>query len=359
MNEHVNPIDAGVDHRLAKRLADAIEGEVLFDRFSRGRYSTDASIYQIEPIGVVVPKSDADVEAAAEIAREAGVPVLPRGGGTSQSGQTVGRALVIDYTRHLKRIIETDFDNRTAWVEPGIVLDELNRQIKGSGLWFPVDVSTSSRATIGGMTGNNSCGTRSIRYGIMRDNVIAIDAMLADGSQARFEASSAERRSRNHAGRRARSRTRHPRARSREAEHIRGAFPEVSRRVGGYLIDALLPSAQPLNLATLLCGSEGTLALSRRIKVKLSPQPSNRALGVCHFPTFRRSMEAAQHIVKLGPVAVEVVDRTLIELARDIAMFRPVMETLRQAGGPTRCCWSSSPRTTRRRTCGASIASMS
>ena len=296
----------------------------------------------------------------AEIAREAGVPVLPRGGGTSQSGQTVGRALVIDYTKHLKRIIETDFDNRTAWVEPGIVLDELNRQIKGSGLWFPVDVSTSSRATIGGMTGNNSCGTRSIRYGIMRDNVIAIDAMLADGIAGTV---------RSHAGRAAARRNMPDAARdlardllalgAREAEHIRGAFPEVSRRVGGYLIDALLPSAQPINLATLLCGSEGTLALSRRIKVKLSPQPSNRALGVCHFPTFRQSMEAAQHIVKLGPVAVEVVDRTLIELARDIAMFRPVMETLRQGAARRAAAASSSPRTTRRRTCGASIASMS
>ena len=357
MNEHVNPIDAGVDHRLAKRLADAIEGEVLFDRFSRGRYSTDASIYQIEPIGVVVPKSDADVEAAAEIAREAGVPVLPRGGGTSQSGQTVGRALVIDYTKHLKRIIETDFDNRTAWVEPGIVLDELNRQIKGSGLWFPVDVSTSSRATIGGMTGNNSCGTRSIRYGIMRDNVIAIDAMLADGELAKFgefppsPLALARGEGRGEGQPLAPSLAAAPLPNPlplqggggrgdvaalvgdllalgvREADHIRHAFPEVSRRVGGYLIDALLPSAQPVNLATLLCGSEGTLALSRRIKVKLSPQPRNRALGVCHFPTFRQSMEAAQHIVKLGPVAVEVVDRTLIELARDIAMFRPVMES--------------------------------
>jgi len=307
-----------LNHRLAARIEREIEGEVLFDTASRGRYATDASIYQIMPLGVVVPRTDADVIAAAAIAREAGVSLLARGGGTSQSGQTVGRSLVIDYSKHLNRVLETDFANRTCWVEPGIVLDDLNRRIKGSGLWFPVDVSTSSRATIGGMAGNNSCGTRSIRYGIMRDNVLAIDALLADGAQMRFEeigsgSEPALMRDLVALGR-------------REAAHIERAFPGVSRRVGGYLIDALAPSNRPVNLATLLCGSEGTLALSRRIQLKLSPQPKSKALGICHFPTFRKAMEAAQHIVKLGPVAVEVVDRTLIELAREIAMFRPVME---------------------------------
>ncbi|MGE0852414.1 MAG: FAD-binding and (Fe-S)-binding domain-containing protein [Hyphomicrobiaceae bacterium] len=332
-----------VSHRLAERLRGELEGEVLFDRFSHGRYATDASHYQIEPVGVVVPRTDNDVRAALAIAREEGVPVLPRGGGTSQSGQTVGRALVIDYSRHLKRLVEINEINGTCIVEPGIVLDDLNRKLRQSGLWFPVDVSTASRATIGGMTGNNSCGTRSIRYGIMRDNVLAIEALLPDGSAARFaevghnlaplaptslpsplrggepggasgeDATFALMRDLLALGR-------------REAEQIAHAFPEVSRRVGGYLIDALVPGSRPVNLATLLCGSEGTLALSRRIELKLSPIPRNKALGICHFATFREAMEATQHIVKLGPVAVEVVDRTLIELARDIAMFRPVME---------------------------------
>ncbi|HEX2336867.1 MAG TPA: FAD-binding oxidoreductase, partial [Hyphomicrobiaceae bacterium] len=314
-----------VSHRLAERLRANIEGEVLFDAFSRGRYATDASMYQIEPVGVIVPKTEDDVRVAVEIAREEGVSLLPRGGGTSQSGQTVGRSLVIDFTKHLNRLIESDAEGRTAIVQPGIVLDELNRQLKSTGLWFPVDVSTSSRATIGGMTGNNSCGTRSIRYGIMRDNVIAIDAILPDGVEAHFGAMADDGRNFPDA---ARDLARDLLALgSREAGHIAHAFPEVSRRVGGYLIDALVPSNQPVNLATLLCGSEGTLAVSRRIRIKLSPQPKNKALGICHFGTFRKAMEAAQHIVKLGPVAVEVVDRTLIELARDIAMFRPVMET--------------------------------
>ena len=323
-------IQTPVNHRLAERLRSEIEGEVLFDQFSRGRYSTDASIYQIEPVGVVVPKRQEDIEASLAFAREEGVSVLMRGGGTSQSGQTVGRSLVIDTSKYLNRIIETDFESRTAWVEPGVAMDDLNRQIKASGLWFPVDVSTSSRATIGGMTGNNSCGTRSIRYGIMRDNVLEIDALLADGTAARFGELDGNFEQSNLPdtvrdlfrdlllfGR-------------REAEHINEAFPGVSRRVGGYLIDAILPpasgTANPINAATLLCGSEGTLALSQRIKIKLSSQPKNKALGVCRFPTFRAAMESAQHIVKLGPVAVELVDRTLIELARDIAMFRPIME---------------------------------
>jgi FAD/FMN-containing dehydrogenase/Fe-S oxidoreductase len=320
MNQHVP-----ANRALADRLAREIEGEVLFDRFSRGRYATDASIYQIEPVGVVVPKTIEDVRIAAQIAREAGVPLLPRGGATSQSGQTVGRALVVDFAKHVTRVLEVDRGAGTCVVEPGIALDELNRQLKATGLFFPVDVSTSSRATIGGMTGNNSCGTRSIRYGIMRDNVLEIDALLPDGTPARFgeiDAATFDTASGSF-GALVRDLVA---LGAREADHIRGAFPGVSRRVGGYLIDALLPRNAPINLATLLCGSEGTLALSERVKLKLWPQPKNKALGICHFPTFRAAMEAPQHIVQLGPVAVEVVDRTLIELARDIVMFRPVME---------------------------------
>src|SRR5215468_2821002 len=174
------------DHGLARRLRKVLAGEVLFDRFSRGRYSADASHYQIEPVGVVIPRTQGDVVAAMAIAREEGVPVLPRGGGTSQSGQTVGRALVLDFSKYLNRLVAVDQSAASCVVEPGIVLDELNRQLRSTGLWFPVDVSTASRATIGGMAGNNSCGTRSIRYGIMRDNVLAIDAVLADGTEAHF-----------------------------------------------------------------------------------------------------------------------------------------------------------------------------
>ena len=316
--------------RLAARLRNETRSEVLFDRFSRGRYATDASIYQIEPVGVVVPCTGDDLSATLEIAREEGVSLLPRGGGTSQSGQTVGNALVMDCSRHLNRLLELDEGAGTCVVEPGIVLDDLNRQIAHTGLWFPVDVSTKSRATIGGMTGNNSCGTRSIRYGVMRDNVMAIDAILPDGAKAQFGVLPKGWDGSNVPDT-ARELMRDLLALGqRDATHIAGTYPDTARRVGGYNLDALLPGTDPINLATLLVGSEGTLALSERITLKLSPQPGSKALGVCHFPTFRAAMEAAQHIVRLGPVAVEVVDSTLIGLARDIPMFRQTMDRVVQ-----------------------------
>lgn len=218
---------------LADRLAKAIEGEVLFDPFNRGRYSTDASIYQIEPLGVAVPRSEADLAAIMDIAREEQIPLLPRGGGTSQSGQSVGRALVIDFTKYLRNILSFDAQTRRCIVQPGIVLDDLNQQLEAHGLWFPVDVSTASRATIGGMAANNSCGTRSLRYGIMKDNVIAIDATLADGSEARFGDVSGDIDRLNDdsaAGALMRDLIRLGHA---NTETIRAAFPKVSRRVGG------------------------------------------------------------------------------------------------------------------------------
>src|SRR5215475_4421274 len=180
------PLDNFAGSRLEARLRQEIRGEVLFDAFSRGRYATDASIYQIEPLGVVVPTQREDAAAAIAIAREEGVPVLPRGAGTSQCGQTVARALVIDSSKYLDRVITVDVETRRARVEPGVVLDRLNRRLRPYQLFFPVDPSTASRATIGGMTGNNSCGSRSLRYGNMVHNVRGIDALLADGTQAWF-----------------------------------------------------------------------------------------------------------------------------------------------------------------------------
>src|SRR5207237_2543109 len=144
------------------------------------------SHYQMLPIGVVTPRTVAEAERAIALAREEGVTVLPRGGGTSQSGQTVNHSLVVDCSKYVNRILDLDVADRRCVVEPGIVLDDLNRQLKPHGLWFPVDISTASRATIGGMAGNNSCGGRSMRYGTMRDNVISIEALLANGTLAHF-----------------------------------------------------------------------------------------------------------------------------------------------------------------------------
>ena len=311
---------------LQNRLGAALRGEILFDAFSRGRYATDASFYQIMPVGVALVHGEDDVAAALAIAREEGVTVLARGGGTSQCGQTVNDSLVLDTSKHFNGILELDPANRRCVVEPGIVLDELNRALKPHGLWFPVDVSTASRATIGGMAGNNSCGTRSIRYGMMRDNVIAIDALTADGRKIRFDAVSRDEALRNAVG---------PdeglfrdllALGAESADEIRERFPNVIRRVGGYNVDALLPNGPTNNMADILVGSEGTLALSTRIELKLSPLLGRKLVGACHFARFYDAMDAAQHIVPLGPTAVELVDRTMIELARDIAMFRPTVE---------------------------------
>ncbi|MEO1775093.1 MAG: FAD-linked oxidase C-terminal domain-containing protein [Pseudomonadota bacterium] len=314
-------ITDATDSALARRLRGAVRGEVLFDAYSRGRYATDASIYQMIPEGVVAPKGPEDLDAALSIARDAGVPLLPRGGGTSQCGQTVNEAVVLDFTRHMNRILDIDVENRTAVVEPGVVLDVLNKALKPHGLWYPVDVSTGSRATLGGMTANNSCGARSRRYGTSRDNVLAIDALMADGARARFgpanmtggdgpdDALVADLLALG----------------TREQGEIAARFPDVFRRVGGYNIDALVPG-RPLNLAELLVGSEGTLAISERITLKLSPLPGPKLTGVCHFPTFRAAMEATQHLVTLDPVGVELIDHNMIRLARDNAVFRPVLE---------------------------------
>src|SRR5262249_16292125 len=171
---------------LERRLRAEISGDIAFDRFTRGRYATDASHYQMMPLGVVIPRTVEEAERAITLARQEGVSVLARGGGTSQSGQTVNHGLVVDCSKYLNRVLDLDIAGRRCIVEPGIVLDDLNRQLRSHGLWFPVDISTASRATIGGMTGNNSCGARSLRYGNTRENVQSIDAILADGSKAHF-----------------------------------------------------------------------------------------------------------------------------------------------------------------------------
>jgi FAD/FMN-containing dehydrogenase/Fe-S oxidoreductase len=308
---------------------------VLFDRFSRGRYSTDASIYQIEPLGVVVPKDREDVSAALTIAREEGVPVLPRGGGTSQCGQTVARALVLDCSKYMDRVVALDPEARRVKVQPGVVMERLNARLRQHKLWFPVDVSTGDRATIGGMTANNSCGSRSIRYGNMVHNVRAIDAILADGTAARF-AEVPGNFGEEVEPERYRGLVRDMRAlHRREADEIEARFPKLLRRVGGYNIDMIAPKSPGAghNMAHLLVGSEGTLGFFTEIELDLQPIPPHRALGICHFPSFYQAMDATQRIVKLGPSACELVDRTMIELARDIAMFRPVVDRFVQ-GGP-------------------------
>ncbi len=315
---------------LAARLSRAVEGDVLFDAGSRGRYATDASIYQIEPVGVLVPKSFDDVRAAIAICREQGVPVLPRGAGSSQCGQTVGAALVIDCSKHLSRIGSFDREATTVSVEPGVVLDQLNAFLKPHGLWFPVDVSTSAQATLGGMAGNNSCGSRSIAYGNMVHNVLAIDAVLSDGTETRFGPENEMGAAPSRVGELLRG----LRAiGERERDEIERNVPKVLRRVGGYNIDLCCAQGErpytadgSVNYAHLLVGSEGTLAWSRELTLKLAPLPAHRALGVVNFPTLYKAMESARHLVALRPSAVELVDRTMIDLARGNPAFRAVID---------------------------------
>lgn len=311
---------------LERRLKREMTGDVRFDTFTRGRYATDASHYQMMPVGVVTPKTVNEAEAAIAIATDEHVSILARGGGTSQSGQSVNHSLVLDCSKYLNRILELDVAGRRCVVEPGIVLDDLNRALKPHGLWFPVDISTASRATIGGMTGNNSCGARSLRYGNTRENVLSIDAILPDGACAHFGPVSPDL-SDVPASSPLRDIARDLLAiGTREADEIKTRFPKVQRRVGGYNLDSFLPGRNALNLAHILIGSEGTLGFSTKIELRLSPLLGRRAVGACHFGSFYEAMNAAQHLVKLAPIAVELVDRTMIELAREIAMFRPTLE---------------------------------
>jgi FAD/FMN-containing dehydrogenase/Fe-S oxidoreductase len=313
---------------LERRLRAEVAGDVHFDRYTRGRYATDASHYQIMPLGVVAPRDMAQAERAIALARAEGVSVLPRGAGTSQCGQTINQSLVVDCSKYLTRVLEIDAPGRRCVVEPGIVLDELNRALKPHGLWFPVDISTASRATIGGMVGNNSCGARSLRYGNTRENVLSVDALLSHGEHAHFGRVASDL-SDIPSTSPLRLLAKHLLALgAREADEIEARFPKVQRRVGGYNLDALVPGRNDLNLAQILVGSEGTLAFSTKIELKLSPLLGRRAVGACHFGSFHAAMDAAQHIVKLGPIAVELIDRTMLGLARDIAMFQPTIQTV-------------------------------
>jgi FAD/FMN-containing dehydrogenase/Fe-S oxidoreductase len=311
---------------LERQLRRAVSGDVLFDAFSRGRYATDASHYQLMPLGVVVPRTIEEAKLAIGLANQEGATVLARGGGTSQCGQTINHSLVVDCSKHLNRVLDLDVEKRRCVVEPGIVLDDLNRTLRKHGLWFPVDVSTASRATIGGMAGNNSCGGRSLRYGTMRDNVLSMDAVFADGSAAHFGRANRDLSDISETS------PLKPLARdllaigAREAAEVDARFPKVQRRVGGYNLDALVPGRNDLNLAHILIGSEGTLAFTTKVELKLWPVLGKRIVAACHFGSFYEAMNAAQHLVKTGPIAVELVDRTMIELAREIAMFRPTLE---------------------------------
>ncbi len=307
----IQPGDPGLE----KKLRHVVKGEVRFDAFTRGIFSTDASHYQVEPLGVVFPATAEDIQVVMEVAREENVPVLPRGAGTSQCGQTVGRAIVVDVSRHLNQIGGMHEDEIE--VEPGVVLDHLNARLRQRHQWFPVDPSTGSRATLGGMAGNNSAGARSLRYGTMVDNISAIEVVLPDGRRLWLGSKESEEHYMP---------TELAFLRSLYANHaaeIIQRTPKTMRNVAGYNLASLNPNQE--NLAQLLVGSEGTLAFFVRLRLKLSPLLRSRVLGICHFDGLLEALDTVQHIVKLNPTAVELVDQNILSLGARHPDFRSAM----------------------------------
>lgn len=304
---------------LRSALGRDFQGEIFTDSFTRGRYATDASIYQLMPQAVLLPKTSSDIALGLRMAARFGLPVTLRGAGTSQNGQAIGRGLIIDCSRYFNEILSYDAAAGVVMVEPGLVLEQLNARLRKDGWFFPVEPSTASRCTIGGMAGNNSSGARSLRYGKMSDNVLALGGLLASGDPFMFDAVS-----NLSAGAHGDAHVLAVAARAVEIaqthrEEIEAVFPKVQRRVGGYNLDALI--AEQPNLSHILVGSEGTLAVSTAITLKLSRLPVHRVMGVCHFPSFRAAMETTRHIVALAPTAVELVDHNVLVLGAEIPLF--------------------------------------
>lgn len=299
---------------LVEALEEAVEGEVRFDRASRVLYSTDASLYEIEPLGVVIPEKRQDVLAVHRLADQFGVPLIPRGGGTGLAGQSVGRAVIMDMSKYMNSILELNAEEGWVRVQPGVVLDQLNAYLNAYGLQFAPDVATSSRANIGGMIANNSAGAHSVIYGKTIDHVLELSVVLADGTEAVFrEMGKAEVRQKveqkDLEGQAYREVVRLART---HREEIERRYPGIMRRVGGYNLDAFVGD-QPFNMCRMVVGSEGTLATVLEAKLRVIPLPKARVLGVVQFRNLIEAMEAVVPILETGPAAVELMDRMILD----------------------------------------------
>lgn len=330
--------------QFASELRKQIAGEVRLDPASRKLYSTDASIYQIEPLGVAVPRHEDDLTATVSLAAKYNIPILPRGSGTSLAGQTIGPAVIIDCSRYLNQVLEINPEENWALVQPGLVLNAFNRATAPHGLMYGPDPASSDRATFGGMLGNNSTGAHSISYGMTSDNVIAVDALLADGSGARLESVKMQE-----AFSRAEVDTLEGNLyrqaltiREKYAGKIKDRWPRTWRRASGYSLNYLLPwsASRPpmwgragagesypaiadgeLNLAPAIVGSEGTLLLLKRIKVRLVLKPKQTVLGVLSFPSIAEACDAAPGLLGLEPSAIELIPQAMIRLARSVPAY--------------------------------------
>ncbi len=319
---------------LEAQLRKEIEGEVRFDAYSKVLYSTDASIYQIEPIGVVIPRHRDDVAAVVKAAAKYAVPILPRGGGTSLSGQTVGHAIHIDFSKYMNRVLELNTEEQWVRVEPGVVQDQLNGYLRPYGFGFGPDTSSSNRATLGGMVGNNSAGSHSILYGKTIDHTLVLDLVLSDGAEARFSAVTPDRLEQLARGDSFENRLyREVRALGAQyAAEIVARYPKIIRRVSGYNLDEFVPAASPekpglfgaglatppgpFNLAKVVVGSEGTLAVVTEAKLKIVPLPKYKALEVVLFGDLVEAVEATDEMMLSHPAATELIDRLIVERAR-------------------------------------------
>ena len=327
-----DPAAAPDSRELAAALRRVVSGGVRFDSYTRHLFSRDASMYAIEPLGVVFPRDGDEAAAVVATAAEFGVPVLPRGAGTSLAGQTVGRAVVMDFSRHMNRILAIDAGERRARVQPGVVQEQLNLAAAPHGLMFGPDTSTSNRATLGGMIGNNSAGSHSVRYGMTADHVLALDVVLSDASRASFGALPAAEL----ATRAARPTLEGaicrelPLLAERNAGAIATGYPRFWRQSGGYRLDRLAGRGGPggMDLARFLAGSEGTLVTVVAADVALVPAPRHRVIAVGHFASAEAAIDATGDALACGPAAVELIDRTILELARTKLEYRELSSIL-------------------------------
>jgi FAD/FMN-containing dehydrogenase/Fe-S oxidoreductase len=314
--------------RFEAALKSRTKAELRFDRAARGLYATDASLYEIPPLGIVLPRTADDVAVALALAAEEKLPVLPRGGATSLSGQTVGEAIVVDFSKFMNRIGVVDRDRNQVFVEPGVVLDQLGAHLKPLGLMFGPDVSTSDRATLGGMIGNNSAGARSLRYGKTVDHVLRLDTVLDDGTPAHFAPLDEAELARTCSGA-DRIAQLHRTVRDTVARHrtaIETHFPHILRRVSGYNLDEFVPGLpvravgwpdEPFrfNMSRLIVGSEGTLAMVTGAWLKVVPTPRAQALVVLSYDSIPAALDSLGAILETRPIAVEMLDRMILDLA--------------------------------------------
>ncbi|MCX6597221.1 MAG: FAD-binding protein [Acidobacteria bacterium] len=322
---------------LRRALEKVIEGEIRFDRVSRALYSTDASVYQIQPLGVVIPKHREDLLNVVRICHQKGCPYTLRGGGTSQAGQAIGEGLQVDLSKYYNRVLEVNAVERWVRVEPGIVLDELNAQLAPMGLRFAPDISTASRATIGGMMANNSSGARSVLYGKTIDHVIEMEVALSDGSIAFFREID-----RNDVPQGETLEARCYQAvidmAEKHAGEIRKRFPKILRRVGGYNLDDFTHLTRPVNMARMMVGSEGTLGVILEAKLKLVPLPKAKAVMVIEFETLLEALTAAPAILTHKPSAIEVMDKSILDNTRQNAALNQIRHSIIEGDpGATLC----------------------